>query len=375
MAVILPVLLETFATGSVAVVVGMAVWQLFKHEKLAKKEPHPGEHELQPEVTPSLLKPEPVVEVKPTETVSIAEPAPAKVVATEPEEEPMLKRHYFNNVRMMLMETTFPHPTDSMLSRHYEEMIDAKAEECLADEDKLVKLEAEYEALQAARMSKAVPVLEETLAPEDSMLKRHYLQNVRMMLTSVTSPRPADSMLRRHYDAMIEAQLAECLLSETKMAGLVAEYETWEHSRPRPEIVLAGKTEACEEEPMLKRHYMHNVRMMLMQTTFPRPTDSMLSRHYDEMIDARAEDCLADEAKMACLTEEYEACQMAEILPETEKAIKVSLVVPQDSILKRHFLSKLKSDIESTKGVRPTDSMLARHYDAIVNAEMVRSSH
>jgi hypothetical protein len=50
----------------------------------------------------------------------------------------------------MLIATTFPSPTDSALSRHYDEMIDAKAEDCLDNEEKMARLVAEYEAMESA---------------------------------------------------------------------------------------------------------------------------------------------------------------------------------------------------------------------------------
>ncbi len=44
--------------------------------------------------------------------------------------------------------------------------------------------------------------------------------------------------------------------------------------------------------------------------------------------------------------------------------------VPQDSMLKRHFVTHLRSLIESKKHPRPTDSMLRRHYDTMVDFEL-----
>jgi len=44
--------------------------------------------------------------------------------------------------------------------------------------------------------------------------------------------------------------------------------------------------------------------------------------------------------------------------------------VPEDSALKRHFISTLKADVETSIGPRPTDSTLKRHYDAAVQADL-----
>ena len=46
------------------------------------------------------------------------------------------------------------------------------------------------------------------------------------------------------------------------------------------------------------------------------------------------------------------------------------LILPEDSILKRHFLTQLQSEIEATLFPRPTDSMLQRHYDSLVAAKV-----
>ena len=46
------------------------------------------------------------------------------------------------------------------------------------------------------------------------------------------------------------------------------------------------------------------------------------------------------------------------------------LKVPEDSVLRRHFLTHLQSEIESALFPRPTDSVLQRHYDSLVTAEL-----
>jgi len=42
----------------------------------------------------------------------------------------------------------------------------------------------------------------------------------------------------------------------------------------------------------------------------------------------------------------------------------------EDSALKPPFLTNLRDEIESALWPRPTDSVLQRHYDALVNAEL-----
>lgn len=45
-------------------------------------------------------------------------------------------------------------------------------------------------------------------------------------------------------------------------------------------------------------------------------------------------------------------------------------IIPQDSTLKRHFLSTILAETESVLGLRPTDSTLQRHYDAMQDVEV-----
>lgn len=42
------------------------------------------------------------------------------------------------------------------------------------------------------------------------------------------------------------------------------------------------------------------------------------------------------------------------------------LYIPEDSVLKRHFTTHLKSQIESELSPRPTDAVLQRHYDSMI---------
>ena len=54
------------------------------------------------------------------------------------------------------------------------------------------------------------------LVPEDSVLRRHYITQLRTEIELGLSPRPTDSTLQRHYDALVAAEL------ENRLATLVA---------------------------------------------------------------------------------------------------------------------------------------------------------
>lgn len=52
------------------------------------------------------------------------------------------------------------------------------------------------------------------------------------------------------------------------------------------------------------------------------------------------------------------------------RATPSELRIPEESTLRRHFLTHLQSEIESALFPRPADSVLQRHYDALVAAEL-----
>ncbi len=60
-------------------------------------------------------------------------------------------------------------------------------------------------------------------------------------------------------------------------------------------------------------------------------------------------------------------------LPKTEPAIVYGPHVPEDSMLRRHYITHLRSIIVSLTGPRPTDSTLSRHYDTQITSELETS--
>ena len=64
-----------------------------------------------------------------------------------------------------------------------------------------------------------------TELPQDSILRRHYLTNLSMMIETV-SPRPTDSVLCRHYDALLLLKIEQCLNDAQAVEQLQADYES-----------------------------------------------------------------------------------------------------------------------------------------------------
>ncbi|MCK4842960.1 MAG: hypothetical protein KAT04_13950 [Methylococcales bacterium] len=56
--------------------------------------------------------------------------------------------------------------------------------------------------------------------------------------------------------------------------------------------------------------------------------------------------------------------------PAAKKTKAPKLQVPEDSALKRHFISTLQMEIEADMPPRPTDLALKRHYDTEVQAKL-----
>jgi hypothetical protein len=57
----------------------------------------------------------------------------------------------------------------------------------------------------------------------------------------------------------------------------------------------------------------------------------------------------------------------------TEHAKVVPFKLPEDVVLRRHFLTQLKAEIAVRIGSKPTDSCLARHYEALVQTEISKA--
>jgi len=51
---------------------------------------------------------------------------------------------------------------------------------------------------------------------------------------------------------------------------------------------------------------------------------------------------------------------------KTDETTDMKVKIPEDSILKRHFLANLRAQIESELHSRPTDAVLKRHYDSLI---------
>ncbi len=55
---------------------------------------------------------------------------------------------------------------------------------------------------------------------------------------------------------------------------------------------------------------------------------------------------------------------------KTDETTSIAVNIPEDSTLKRHFLTNLRAQIESELHPRPTDAVLKRHYDSLIASKI-----
>ena len=196
-----------------------------------------------------------------------------------------------------------------------------EVESVVAQKVSKVSSEPEPVKVDAAVVSAVTDVI-----PEDSTLRRHYLQN----LANAESVAEVDVS---EAEAVVQVDMA--VVSE--VTDVVPEVDVSE-SEPVVEIdtaVVSAVTDVIPEDSTLRRHYLQNL--------------------------ANAEAVIEP-----VVNEEPVLANVAEEVPlQADVAGMVSGAgIPEDVVLKRHFIQQLTAEIEVQMLPRPTDSTLKRHYDA-----------
>ncbi|WP_305908839.1 hypothetical protein Q9L42_008655 [Methylomarinum sp. Ch1-1] len=193
------------------------------------------------------------------------------------------------------------------------------------------------------------------LVPEDSTLKRHFVSSLVVEIVSSLPPRPTDSILKRHHDALIFSefeQRLQTLSQEPAVEAVVSSVAVQPRATKQPPAV------AVPEDSMLRRHFLSQLRREIEAGFGSRPTDSTLKRHYDAMVDA-----------------EYETRIQALLFAssaENDVAEEPVQKLPEDSMLRRHFLAELQARIAAKLPPRPSDFNLQRHYNAMIQERFNR---
>jgi hypothetical protein len=134
--------------------------------------------------------------------------------------------------------------------------------------------------------------------PKDSMLRRHYLTHLRSMIESINSPRPTDSCLSRHYDSLIIAEIEQCVCDKGAIEQLIYNYEGHKKTSVRqvqkPKILAEPllKAEINPEDTVVQPEgsvsSQNTDTNASAESNIPLPpTDSVLRRHYDTMINTK----------------------------------------------------------------------------------------
>jgi hypothetical protein len=286
----------------------------------------------------------------PTAPLAALKPPATQPMGAHIPQDSVLKRHYLAHVRYMLETLSPPRPTDSVLRRHHEQLISSQFEACLRDPARMDQVRADYEARRAeqhrlasaatpaapavAKAPPAPPAVQPAAKapepaapaawiPQDSVLRRHYLNHVLHMVETVAPPRPADSVLRRHHQHLIQSGYEACLRDPARMNQLREDYAACRATQAaRPPSVAAATRPAAPspaaapsawipQDSVLRRHYLSHLLYMLKATAPPRPADSVLRRHYEQLTRSRYEACLRDPARMDALRSDYAARRAA----------------------------------------------------------------
>lgn len=72
-------------------------------------------------------------------------PSAPPIIAPQIPQESVLRRHFVTHLRTILETIHTPHPTESVLRRHREQLISSQVEECLQDQAKLQSLFERYD--------------------------------------------------------------------------------------------------------------------------------------------------------------------------------------------------------------------------------------
>lgn len=239
--------------------------------------------------------------------------------------------------------------------------------------------------------------------PEDSVLRRHFLGHLAMMLETLAAPAPTDSVLRRHHGQWLRARFTAALSDPAALEQIKADYAALRArpateppapatvvatacvAAPAPVVAVAATPPApapaaaarpemawIPEDSVLRRHFLSQVAMMLESLAPPAPSDSVLRRHHEQWLRARFTATLSDPARLEQLKRDYAALRAlratAAPIPASAAAPLAAAVprqavrIPEDSVLRRHFLGHLAMMLERLAPPAPTDSVLRRHH-------------
>ncbi len=124
--------------------------------------------------------------------------------------------------------------------------------------------------------------------PQDSTLRRHVIAHLRSLIESLNPARPTDSSLSRHYDALINAEIEQCISDKGAIERLIVTVEA--HKKALPQSVTTPIKPVVNAEISVKEKVVQAKKPVVIKAAAEAnnplpPTDSTLRRHYDTIID------------------------------------------------------------------------------------------
>ncbi|MDX8127317.1 hypothetical protein QLH52_08500 [Methylomonas sp. OY6] len=122
--------------------------------------------------------------------------------------------------------------------------------------------------------------------PEDSVLKRHYLAALQAEKEALSNPYPTDSVLRRHYETLHK-------IASPQHSQAVDESAP---SQPEAAAQPASPVEAVRpEDSSVQTQDLEQLRREIAAELPTPPTDSVLKRHYDSLLQTKLQQRLASQ--------------------------------------------------------------------------------
>lgn len=158
----------------------------------------------------------------------IPEPIPQSTQQIKPSAASDLDQQYDAEIEAKKAALANPYPTDSVLRRHYETLHNINAapakNEPAVEVNAIVTPKASRPRGSIIEMAinkdeQATPVAVRPTVndsvkrrlPEDSVLKRHFVQQAQTQIANDIGPKPTDSVLKRHYEMLFQQALEKHL--------------------------------------------------------------------------------------------------------------------------------------------------------------------
>ncbi|MGR9086309.1 MAG: hypothetical protein ACU841_04450 [Gammaproteobacteria bacterium] len=141
-----------------------------------------------------------------------------------------------------------------------------------------------------------------------------------------------------------------------------------------PKVPAIDKSARIPEDSMLRRHYLTHIESRKKPYEPARPTDSMLRRHYDALLASLEETVSKPAFEPSMAAGPLQGVEPeSNAMPVVKKEISDKKSVPEDSMLRRHYLSALRYRLEAGLPPCPSDSMLKRHFETWKNELLARA--